>query len=237
MTAYARGTGPTCLPVVFDRLAEGLADPDETSELVATRPGRGARGAAVLALFGGLDDDRKPQRPDQLNVTLIERSHTMRSHPGQISFPGGAVDESDTDAVHTALREATEEIGLVADSVDVVGSVAPAYISRSRFDVVTVVGWWRRPHPVAPGDPAEVHEVVTVPLATLLDPVNRVTSVHPSGYRGPAFLVDDLFVWGLTAHLLDGIIDLAGWSAEWDRSREQPVPDRFMKDRAPRRSG
>lgn len=242
VTTTDRASG---LPPVFAQFAAALADPREREQVVAALPGRGARGAAVLALFGPLEQGSAPSQPRpsrprpaspaELTLTLIERSHTMRSHPGQIAFPGGAVDDTDTDVVHTALREAAEEIGLVADSVDVLGAVPPAYMQRSDFDVTTVVAWWRAPHPIGAGDPAEVHAVATVPLATLLDPANRLTSVHPSGHRGPAFLVDDLFVWGFTAHLLDGLFQLAGWGRTWDRGREQPVPARFMRDGAARR--
>lgn len=232
VTTTDRATG---LPPVFAQFAAALADPREREQVVAAVPGRGARGAAVLALFGPLEQGSWPTRPTELTLTLIERSHTMRSHPGQIAFPGGAVDDTDTDVVHTALREAAEEVGLVADSVDVLGAVPPAYMQRSNFDVTTVVAWWRAPHPIGAGDPAEVHAVATVPLATLLDPANRLTSVHPSGHRGPAFLVDDLFVWGFTAHLLDGLFQLAGWGSAWDRGRERPVPSRFMRDGVARR--
>lgn len=223
------------LPPVFDTLREALADPTERRRMVAAVPGRGARGAAVLALFGPVGDGVWPRRPEDLTVTLTERSHTMRSHPGQISFPGGGVEDTDADEVQTALREATEEVGLDAATVDVLGAVPPAYMQRSDFDVATVVGWWRRPHPIGVEDPAEVHAAINVPLATLLDPAHRVTSVHPSGHRGPAFEVGELFVWGFTAHLLDGLFTLAGWTTDWDHARRRDVPARFMRDGVARR--
>ena len=59
----------------------------------------------------------------------------------------------------------------------------------------------------------------------------QATAVHPLGYRGPAFSVADHLVWGLTAHLLDAVLDLAGWSRPWDTTREVGIPDRYLRDR------
>ena len=55
---------------------------------------------------------------------------------------------------------------------------------------------------------------------------------HPSGYTGPAFEVGRHLIWGLTAHLLDGVLDLAGWQRPWDRTRELPIPARYLTDGA-----
>ena len=72
--------------------------------------------------------------------------------------------------------------------------------------------------------------MLRVPVADLVDPANRVTARHPTGFRGPAFTVADHLVWGLTAHLLDAVLDLAGWSRPWDDAREvgdpRPLPER-----------
>ena len=195
----------------------------------ALRPARGARQSAVLALFGErLDATPGPE------VLLVERARTLRSHPGQIAFPGGGVDPEDTDLADTALREAYEECGVLRADVEVLGCLPPAHVAVSGFDVTTVVGWWRTPRAVEPGDPAEVATVLRVPVADLVDPANRATAAHPLGYRGPAFTVADHLVWGLTAHLLDAILDLAGWSRGWDVAREVGIPDRYLSDRRAR---
>ncbi len=195
----------------------------------ALRPARGARQSAVLALFGErLDGTPGPE------VLLVERAHTLRSHPGQIAFPGGGVDPEDADLADTALREAYEECGIGRADVEVLGCLPPAHVAVSGFDVTTVVGWWRTPRAVGPGDPAEVATVLRVPVADLVDPHNRATAAHPLGYRGPAFAVADHLVWGLTAHLLEAILDLAGWSRPWDTTREVEIPDRYLSDRRAR---
>ena len=70
--------------------------------------------------------------------------------------------------------------------------------------------------------------VLVVPVAGLADPANRVQVHHPSGYTGPAFVVDDHLIWGLTAHLLDGVLDLAGWQRPWDADRRMEIPARYL---------
>lgn len=213
-------------------LAARLADPEATEAVVRQRPGQGARPAAVLALLGGssLDDG---------TVLVVERAHTLRHHPGQLAFPGGAVDDSDASLAAAALREGEEETGLEPDAVRVLGMLPAAHVAVSGFDVSAVVGWWHTPGPVGVNDPREVAQVITVPLREAVDPARRVSVRHRSGYTGPAFWVtddtdEDLLVWGLTAHLLDGIIDLAGWTQPWHRGREIDVPARFLQDHAAR---
>jgi len=88
-----------------------------------------------------------------------------------------------------------------------------------------VLGWWRAESPVGVVDPGEVESVVRVPLAELLDPANRVSVGHPSGFVGPAFDVRGLLVWGFTAGLLSRLFALCGWERPWDASDVRPLPD------------
>ena len=98
----------------------------------------------------------------------------------------------------------------------------------SGFDVSAVVGWWARRSPVSAVDPREVASVLVVPVAALVDAANRAQVRHPSGYTGPAFVVDGHLIWGLTAHLLDGVLDLAGWQRPWNTGREIEIPARYL---------
>ena len=215
----------TVRPAWAERLADALADPGLPA-VDTLRPAVGVRRSAVLALFG---DGADPQLG--LEVLLVERALTLRSHPGQIAFPGGAADPGDLDLADTALREATEECGVDRRDVEVLGALPAAHVSVSGFDVTAVVAWWRTPRAVAPADPAEVAAVLRVPVAELVDPANRATARHPLGYRGPAFEVAGHLVWGLTAHLLDAVLALAGWARPWDLTREVEIPDRYLRDR------
>ncbi|HKS98266.1 MAG TPA: CoA pyrophosphatase [Rugosimonospora sp.] len=178
-------------------------------------PADGGRPSAVLILLG----EAAPGQPD---VVILERAADMRHHAGQPAFPGGAADPGDRDAAATALREAYEEIGLDPDSVDVLATLPPLWIPVSRFVVTPVLAWWRREHPVAPRDPAEVARVERVPVAELTDPANRIRLRHPSGYVGSAFRVRQMLVWGFTAGVLDALLTMAGWSQPWSE-RAAPV--------------
>lgn len=189
-------------------------------------PDGGGRESAVLLLFG-------PDPDGAESLLLIERSHGMRSHPGQVALPGGATEPGDVDAVQTALREATEEVNLDASGVDVLGVLPPLYLPPSGFLVTTVVGWWGTPGPVSVGDPNEVAQVLQAPLAFLTDPSVRHTVTHPSGYRGPAFqLGDDLLLWGFTAGVVTKALELAELDRSWDEAREVPLPERFTRGRS-----
>ncbi len=183
-------------------------------------PKSGGRPSAVLVLFG--EGERGPE------LLLLERAGTLRSHAGQPSFPGGALDPEDGDPegdgpVRAALREAEEETGLDPSGVQVFGVLPRLYIPVSGFVVTPVLGWWRRPSPVAPVSPQETAHVFTVPVADLTDPERRVMAIHPSGHRGPAFRVGPALVWGFTAGVIDRILHYAGWERPWDREREVPL--------------
>ncbi|MGW8482317.1 NUDIX hydrolase [Microbacterium sp. NPDC055903] len=189
-----------------------------------------ARRAAVLILFGVLDSIPAPVADAavarDLDVLLQRRAPTLSAHPGQVSFPGGGWEPGDADAAATALREAEEETGLDPAGVEILATLPELPLAASNHRVALVLGWWRHPSRVVAVDHAETVEVFRVPVAQLLDPATRFTSViERSGRRfsGPAFDVDGTIVWGFTAMVLDGLFEAAGWNTPWDRSDERPV--------------
>jgi 8-oxo-dGTP pyrophosphatase MutT (NUDIX family) len=212
-------------PTWLERLSAALGEQERLAGVAALRPGvgEGARQAAVLILFG-----EGPAGPELL---FVERATTLRTHAGQIAFPGGGRDDGDRDLADTALREATEETGLDRTGVDVLGFLPAVHVAVSGFDVTGVVGWWRRRSPVRPADPREVASLWMVTIADLVEPRHRAQVRHPSGYTGPAFEVSGHVIWGLTAHLLEGILDLGGWQRPWDQRRTIEIPARYLTDR------
>lgn len=192
-------------------LIEATSDLDGEALSQFRPPDSGGRHSAVLILFGEQDEG-----PD---VLLIERAPDMRSHAGQPAFPGGAVDPEDGGPVAAALREAQEETGLDPAGVQVIHALPEIWLPPSGFVVTPVLAWWAEPSPVAVVDANEVSQVHRVPLAELIDPANRVTVRHPSGYLAPGFAVRSMLVWGFTALLLDRILSLADWEQPWDAGR------------------
>jgi 8-oxo-dGTP pyrophosphatase MutT (NUDIX family) len=200
--------------------------PAELSRFTPPPDGSG-RHSAVLILFASSATAGGPENAD---VLLIQRSATMRSHAGQIAFPGGATDPQDASAAATALREAAEEVGVRPETVHVLAELPALWLPPSGFVVTPVVGYWHSPHPIGVVDEAEVASVHRVPLRELLLPANRFTVAHPSGYSGPGFAVDGLFVWGFTAGLLDRLLRFAGWEQPWDARVVRPLPDGLGAD-------
>ena len=169
------------------------------------------RKGAVLILFSG-----KGQVPEVL-ITL--RSSQMRSHAGQPSFPGGAIDLNDKDAITAALRESEEEVGLRSETVEVIGVLPELWLPPSNFHISPVVAWWRDPHEIAPQSVEEVVRAENISLIDLADPANRAKVRHKSGYIGPAFNVAEMLIWGFTAGIIDRILFHSGYEREWDHEK------------------
>lgn len=217
--------------------ASGVLEDEPWRRDLPPTGGPGQRQSAVLMLFAdgaadppegaqsvGATRDAAGRPPDGVSILLTERAHTLRSHPGQVSFPGGRAEPGDPDLVHTALREAHEEVGVEPGSVEVAGVLPPLNLVVSSHDVSPVLAWWSQPGRAWARDPREVARVLQVPVADLVDPANRFRVGHPGGWVGPAFQAMDLVVWGFTAMLLDGVLRLAGWEVPWDESDVRPVP-------------
>lgn len=200
-------------PAEMQRLRALLTDPAEPREARSS-----GRAAAVLILLAESETGYR--------TVLVEKRPDLRSHAGQLAFPGGGAEPTDTDAVATALREAGEEVGVAPHDVDVLGILASRHVPRSGFDVTPVVGWGRRPGPLQVLDTAELSAVYQVEIETLVDPQHRDTW-RLGEFSGPGFWVDDLYVWGFTAYLLDGLFDLFDWARPWDAGRTSQIPQRF----------
>ena len=138
-----------------------------------------------------------------LSVLFTRRTAHLHDHAGQISFPGGRAEPTDSSLRHTALREAEEEIGLDPARVEILGELNE-YLTVTGYRVTPVVGLVAPPLELRP-DEFEVAEIFEVPLAFLLDPANhqRNTVVQEGRRRGYyAMPYGPYYIWGATAGML-----------------------------------
>jgi 8-oxo-dGTP pyrophosphatase MutT (NUDIX family) len=148
-------------------------------------------------------------RPDGLTILLTQRTQHLAAHAGQISFPGGRIEEHDPSAVHTALREAEEEVGLPRGRVAVIGRLDD-YLTGTGFVVAPIVGLIEPPYPVKP-DPFEVADVFEVPLAFVLDPANHKRESRRFNGQERHFYVlpyGERYIWGATAAMLVNLYEV-----------------------------
>jgi 8-oxo-dGTP pyrophosphatase MutT (NUDIX family) len=136
-------------------------------------------------------------------VILTLRPEWLRSHAGQVAFPGGKIDDVDVDAISAALREANEELNICPADVQVVG-VADTYYSGSGYRIEPVVGIIPPDLPLRP-NPGEVEDWFEVPLAFLLDPANAVKKEtlwngHLRTYYDMQW--GERRIWGVTAGII-----------------------------------
>ena len=143
------------------------------------------------------------ERGADLSILLTKRSKKLKSHSGQVSFPGGRCDDDDLHAMATALRESREEINLPARNVEVIGAMED-YETVTGFSVAPVVGFVDPDFKIIP-EKSEVEEVFEVPLDFVLDQRNhKIETVFWNGADRHyyAFPHDKHKIWGATAAML-----------------------------------
>jgi 8-oxo-dGTP pyrophosphatase MutT (NUDIX family) len=193
------------LPAILPSPPEALTPIRVSGEpwKAAAEGAAGARPAGVLVLIA-------PDSTGDARIVLIERTSYDGHHSGEVSFPGGAAEAGDADLAATALREATEEIGLDAAAVGlrVVGELEPFWIPVSNFRVTPVVALADRLQTWRP-DPREVARVIEAPLAAFLPdaPITTIErDVREWRIRYGAYALEELAegpaVWGATARIL-----------------------------------
>jgi 8-oxo-dGTP pyrophosphatase MutT (NUDIX family) len=157
--------------------------------------------AVLLPLF---------EQDGQIFLAFIRRATTLRSHSGEIAFPGGSVDPGDTSIVMTALREAQEEIGLDPARVEVLGLLSPVFTVVSNFLITPVVAFLPQGLGELHLQASEVHELLLAPLQGLADPAivhteqwtrdNRTRLVYFYDYASYR-------IWGATGRMLNAFLE------------------------------
>jgi 8-oxo-dGTP pyrophosphatase MutT (NUDIX family) len=195
----------------------------------ATEEAQGAgREAAVLVLFSGPADATPGGLPDDVDLLVTVRASTLRHHAGQAAFPGGAVDPGDHSPVQTALREANEETGLDPERLHPLATLERLFIPPSGFHVVPVLAYSPDPGPVAVVDESETAVVARVPVRAFINPENRLMVYRRENTRrlaGPAFLLNEMLVWGFTGQVISAVLDVAGWAQPWDTDDVRELDD------------
>jgi len=160
------------------------------------------RSAVLLPLF---ELQGKP------HLLFIRRAATLRAHSGEIAFPGGKADPEDSSLLHTALREAREEVGIVPEHVVPLGVLPPVFTVMSNYLITPVVGFL----PAGLGDlqlqPSEVAEDIIVPLDGLADPAILHTELWGSAQKQRTVYFFDYGtyrIWGATGRILATLLDL-----------------------------
>jgi len=144
---------------------------------------------------------------EQPTVIFTERSTHLSTHSGQVAFPGGKQDEGDADAVHTALREAHEEIGLERSAIEVLGRL-PTYVTGTRFIITPIVALVRPEHRLTL-NAYEVADAFEVPLKFLMNPAHHrhhslLIGGVPRQWLSMAYMEGgtERLIWGATAAML-----------------------------------
>jgi 8-oxo-dGTP pyrophosphatase MutT (NUDIX family) len=164
-----------------------------------------AKKSAVMILF--FIDKQKNTK-----IIFIRRSDYVGIHAGQMGLPGGRYEEEDKDTLITALRETTEEIGISAEKIEVVGKLSGIYIPSSNFFVDPYIGFLKE-KPEYTIDAREVKEVVEINLSDLIkeDAVRYkhfVTHGKSQTTLAPYYLIDNVEIWGATAMIISELIDI-----------------------------
>lgn len=136
----------------------------------------------------------------QYHVLLTERSEEVNFHKGQVCFPGGTREPSDSSLLQTALREAEEEIGLRAQDVEILGEFDDSLTLTSDYIISPFVAFIPHPYPLK-ADGREIREIFSVPLSFLMDEANFKQDSYEYVYDGH-------IIWGATARILKQLIDL-----------------------------
>ncbi len=148
-----------------------------------------------------------------LHVLFTKRTQQVSDHKGQVSFPGGSIDDDDVSMEATALRETHEEIGLKNEDIEILGRIDDAHTKASNFVIHPYVGFIQYPYEFILSK-AEVERIITIPLS-IFHPDN--TSYHLNSFEyqgimhdGPAYKFFNDIVWGATARIMKNFMEIMG---------------------------
>jgi len=180
--------------------------------------------------LGGLLNSRKPKmiedpkgdyahssvllpffiKDNQYWLLLIRRADTLQYHSGEISFPGGMVEEGDLNLVTTAKRETFEEVGVLEDDIEIVGPLDDVSTLTSNFIIHPLIGIIPFPYSFRINS-QEVSYIIEIPLNFFLNSPNlQYVSINYKGdtFKTPAFDYEGAIIWGATERIIENLISL-----------------------------
>lgn len=190
---------------VIRLLREQLLPIEQAETLIDVLEGerpQARRAAVLLCIF---------EKEDRAHTVFIRRASTLRSHSGEIAFPGGGVDPADLSAVMTALREAQEEIGLDPAFVEVLGVLPPVFTIVSNYLITPVVAFLPQGLGELHLQASEVTELIIAPLASLADPeIAHTEEWTRGGLTRVVYFYDygSYRIWGATGRMLNALLVL-----------------------------
>lgn len=155
-------------------------------------------------------------RDDQYWLIFTKRTNTVEYHKGEVSFPGGVVDEYDDGLERTAKRETFEEIGIREDDIEILGQLDDTATMMSRFIIHPFVGEVPFPYEFRISE-REVEQLIEIPLSFFLDPSQpKPFSINYNGdiFETPAFIYKDAVIWGATERILENFISLISYKLQ-----------------------
>lgn len=191
---------------LIDRLREALTQPPVLPPLEGDLPEERALASVPAAVLVGITD-----RPDPGVILTVRREH-MRTHAGQVAFPGGRIDPGE-DSVEAALREAWEELGLDPEAAEIVGAIDP-YRTVTGYIVTPVLAVVPPDQPLSPHE-HEVADWFEAPLAFVLDPTNQqYKSALFQGRERHYYEImwGERRIWGATASMIVNLSRRLQWS-------------------------
>ncbi len=152
------------------------------------------------------------KKDGQYHIVFIKRTNTVKTHKGQISFPGGMRDKGDKTLWDTALRESEEEIGLRPEDVKVLGELDDEITTTSNFIVTPFIALIPWPYHFTPNK-GEVTKIISVPISSLLEKDCRkpdTETLNGNKVESFAYHYQGTKIWGATARILNKLLEIIG---------------------------
>lgn len=180
-----------------------MAPEFRNEELEKIKPDKNTRKSAILIPFY--------EKNGEAFTLMTKRSMNLNNHPGQISFPGGSIDNTDKDAQSAAIRETEEELGIFTSKIEIIKNLSSLFIPPSNFVVYPFIGIIKGDFKIKT-NPAEVNSVLRVPVKLFLNDneikIHKFESSSGILRESPCFYWDNECIWGASAMIISELKEI-----------------------------